>query len=216
MLLTQSLPAQERSPESIRQTAAEVVARPEFRLDEGMSQESEAIWLLLLKTLFKPILWLFDALGTLPVFLKVIVITVLVVVLVALLTHIIWSVAVALRGRKPLTVSSAAGRQKEPDPAELESAAGQAAIDRRYLDGIRLLLKAALLRIERAQKRKLRVGISNRELLRRYRKSSVGTSLELLIDTVDRKWYGGEDCFAADFERCLIEQNNIRQATGGT
>lgn len=207
--------AQTASPDAIQRKAAEVVNRPEFQTNEGLSEESQAIWQLLLTWLIKPFLWLYKALGGLPPFLKIVVIVVLTIILIALITHIAWSIIVAIRGQEPRLKTAGSSRVQDLDPADLETRAREAAGSERYIEAIRLLFKAALLRIERAQKRKFRAGITNRELLRRYQTSSVGSSLEHLINTIDHKWYGDEDCGATDYESCLSEHHKIRQVTGG-
>ncbi len=190
------------------------MARAEYKLDEGLSEESQTLWLMLLRTLLRPFVWLSEVLGGLPTFLQIIVTIVLVIVVIALMSHIIWSIVAAVRG-KPRHVQPAGTRTvQESEPKELEAAAERAAANGLYLEGIRLLFRASLVRIERAQKRKLRVGITNRELLRRYRNSSLAEPLARFVDMIDRKWFGDEDCHAVDFESCLNDQLIIRQVTG--
>ena len=203
------------TPDAIRRKATEVVARTEYQLDEGLTDESQSLWLMLLRTLLRPFVWLSEVLGELPTFLQIIVIIVLVIVVLALMTHIIWSFVAAVRGKPHIDQIAGAGSVRDSDPQELETAAERAATNGLYLEGIRLLFRASLIRIERAQKRRLRVGITNRELLRRYRNSSVAEPLARLVDMIDRKWFGDEDCHAVDFESCLNDQLTIRQLTGG-
>jgi hypothetical protein len=206
--------AEPATSDAIRRKANEVVARAEYQLDEGLSEESQTLWLMLLRTLLRPFVWLSDVMGGLPAFMQVMVIILLVIVVLALMTHIIWSIVAAARGKRRGNQTAGAGTVRESDPKELEAAAERAATKGNYLEGIRLLFRASLIRIERAQKRKLRVGITNRELIRRYRNSSLAEPLARLIDVIDRKWFGDEDCHAVDFESCLNDQLTIRQLTG--
>jgi hypothetical protein len=206
--------AEPATSDAIRRKATEVVSRAEYQLDEGLSEESQTLWLMLLRTLLRPFVWLSDVMGGLPAFMQVMVIILLLIVVLALMTHIIWSIVAAARGKTRGHQTAGAGTVRESDPKGLEAAAERAATEGYYLEGIRLLFRASLIRIERAQKRKLRVGITNRELLRRYRNSSLAEPLARLIDIIDRKWFGDEDCHAVDFESCLNDQLTIRQLTG--
>ena len=202
-------------PETIRQKAAEVVARPEYQLEQGLNEETEAFWITILSWLLKPIVWLFEALDGLPIPVRILVIVVLLVLAVALTVHIVWTLIASIRqgGRRGLKRPLS---QDEPaDPEELEAAAQGAEEDGQHLEAIRLLFRAALLRIERAEEKRLRAGLTNRELMRRYRSSPLRDPLQLLVETIDRKWFGGETCESADYQRCRDEHGRIRVLTQG-
>ena len=197
------------SADAIREKARDVLSRADYRLDEGLGQESQALWMTVLTWLLKPFIWLFESLHGLPMPLRVLVVILLVVILVALIIHMVWSILVAIRGKKPDGLNRLKSRTRQIDPREVERAAERAAADGRYLEAVRQLFRAVLLRIEQAEAKKLRLGITNRELLRRYQKSSIVDPLSSLIDIVDRKWYGKEDCGPGDYEVCRSKHASL-------
>ena len=68
-VLTSSL-----TPETIRQKAVEVVSRPEYQLDQGLDDQSQALWLTLLSWILKPFIWIFESLHGLPLLLRFMVV----------------------------------------------------------------------------------------------------------------------------------------------
>ena len=202
LAITQSAEAAPLVPEAVRKKAQEIVARPEYQLDQGLDDESEALWLTVLSWILKPFIWLFESLDGLPMAFRLMVVILLSVLLVVLIVHMFWSLAAAMRGTKPDVLAGMQQRQRELDPRELERYAETAAAEGHYLEAIRHLFRAALIRIEQSEKQKFRVGITNREVLRRYRKTPLLPPLSELVDLVDRKWYGKEDCDNSDYELC--------------
>lgn len=201
------------SAEAIRRKAAEVVSRPDYQLEQGLDEGTQSLLLTFLLWILKPFVWLFEAMEGLPIGLRVLFIILLSVIAIALIAHIVWTLVSAIRqtpGREPRTL---ADRDQPADPAELESAARAAETAGEHLEAVRLLFRAALLRIEAAEKKKLRVGITNRELLRRYRTSALGDPLQLFVETIDRKWYGGEVCEQSDFDECRQGYLEIQSLT---
>ena len=208
-------PDSQPAPDVIRGKAAEIVARAEYHLDQGLDADSRRLWEVILYWIIRPFVWLFNILGELPTELKIVVMIVLGIVCIALITHIVWSLVSAIRGSPK--GPRAAGRRpsRHIDPKELESAAKAAAGEGDFLEAIRLLFKAALVRIERSEKKKLRAGMTNRELLQRYARSSLNEPLAGMVDLVDRKWYGTESCESADYAECLQEHSVICRLTRG-
>ncbi|MCA9028153.1 MAG: hypothetical protein KDA86_23285 [Planctomycetaceae bacterium] len=201
--------------DEIRRKAAEVVSRPEYHLDQGLHEGTDSLWLTIITWILKPFVWLFEALDGLPVALRVLVIVVLGLVAIALIFHIIWSLVASIRqspGRERLAPLD---RESLVDPLVLEAAARKAEADGEYLESVRLLFRAALRRIELAEDKKLRVGITNRELLRRYRQSPLSEPLQLFVEMIDRKWYGGETCESADALHCRESYGQIQTLTQG-
>jgi hypothetical protein len=201
------------SPEAIRRKAEEVVARPDYQLDSGLNEESLSLWLTLLSWVLRPIIWLFEAMDGMPLFLRILVIIVLGIALVALAVHIVWTLIAALRPGAVGRLGSTVTRQQPTDPRKLEDEAERAAAEGEHLDAIRLLFRAALLRIEQAEQRKLRIGMTNRELLRRYSASALGEPLQLFVETIDRKWYGKQSCEPSEYERCREGYTRISTLT---
>ncbi|HIK94747.1 MAG TPA: hypothetical protein EYG03_22610 [Planctomycetes bacterium] len=198
-----------KSPETIRQKAAEVVSRPDYQLDLGLDDETQGLWLTVLSWILKPIVWIYESLHGLPPVLQIIVVVILVVILVALTAHMIWSFVNAIKGSKLGQLAGVQNRERHVDPRHLERSAELAAADGQYVEAVRFLFKAALVRIEQSEKKKLRVGITNRELLRRYQKSPLSGPLAQITDLIDRKWYGTESCEFTDYEVCQSQHVSI-------
>lgn len=198
--------------QAVREKAEDVVSRPEYRLEFGLKDETEALWRTILSWILEPIFWFFGLLGDLPTFVQIPVVIFLVVLLIVLLVHMVWAFMGAVR-QKQSDAFLRPQRENKVDPGELESSAEVAASNGEYLKAMRLLFKAVLIRIEQSEKRKLRVGITNRELLRRYRKSTLAEPLSRFVELVDRKWYGGEPCGQPDYHQCCEEHSRIRNLT---
>lgn len=137
----------------------------------------------------------------------------LVVILVALVVHIIYTFKQALGRRRNAGLERA--RDAAPlDPAVLEGRAREAASAGDYIGAVRHLFRACLIRLQRAERRPLRRGTTNRELLRRYQTSSIAEALRTFVETIDRKWYGGEVCTSSDYEQCAQAHDQIRRSAG--
>ena len=93
---------------------------------------------------------------------------------------------------------------------DLELKAEQAEAQGDFIGAVRLLFRASLLRIERAEERPIRRGITNWELLRRYRTSPLFAPLERFVQTIDSKWYGHDECVRDDCVNCRTEYVRIR------
>jgi hypothetical protein len=206
MPLFASLP----SPETIRQKAEEVVARPDYQLDSQLDPESLSLWLRLLLWLLTPFRWFFRSLEGMPDFLRWIVVIVLTIILVLLLVHIVWTFVRAVRGTpRRRFVEQSRGQERTVEHWEQESRTAASRGD--FISAVRYLFLASLRRIERAEKRKLRRGITNRELLRRYRASPLCEPLNFMVETIELKWYGHEICQQVDFEKCRDEYARVCQ-----
>lgn len=95
-------------------------------------------------------------------------------------------------------------------PETWEKRANEALESGDYLDAVRSILTATLLRLEQARMGKLRRGATNREYLRRYRTSPVFLPLREIVEITDSRWYGGVDCTRADVEACLEAHQQVR------
>ncbi len=197
-------------PDVIRRTADEVVRRPEFQLEPTRDWSPVWRWLW---GLIEPILRFFSHLWDISPVLAVVVVIVLTVVLIALIAHIMYAFARAISGGRSLAGTSAIHRRKI-DPVQLEAEADEAARRRDYIEAVRLLFRAALLRLEQRQNREPRPGVTNREYLRRYRESAVFEALRQFVDVIDAKWYGYGTCDAEDYDRCRQAHALIRGAPG--
>ena len=184
-------------PETIRRTAQEVVRRPEFQLRPV--HDSRFLWDLLWRIL-RPILHFFAGLWDISPVLAWAVIIGLTVVAIALIVHIAFMFRTALARRTQF--GDSLGRDsRKTDPIELERRAEDAAVREDFITAVRLLFRAACLRIAHTEKR-VAPGTTNREYLRRYSKSEYAGALQQFVDVIDAKWYGLGLCSAGDFQSC--------------
>ena len=194
-LVEHALPADSE----IRRAAAEVVARPHFQLDRARSDGGEPWLVTFFRWLLKPFRALFEMLEGFPVAIQWLIVVLAVLICLALIAHIVYTLAGAIRG--PLQRSKRAFVSPVPkaDPTTLERDAAAYAAAANYIDAIRLLLRAALRRIELAENKAFRPGITNRQLLRRYQATPLAEHLRWFVDAIDCKWYGGEPCSESDY-----------------
>lgn len=198
--------------DQIRHTANDVVSRPYYDLGSGSPRADDASFVLkFFEWLAKPFQWLFDHMEGLPDFLRWIIVILSVVLCIALIAHIIYSFVTAIRGPIARRGRVYQPGGKEIDPADLEQQAERARAAGDYIGGVRLLFRAALRRIELVEKKKLRPGITNRELVRRYRTSPLASPLTRFVETIDLKWYGNIPCEQADYAACESEHVRICQ-----
>lgn len=202
-------------PDRIREKAAEVVGRPEFQEAENIDLRGEFfVWLIrLIERALTPFFAFFGHLWEFSPILATVVFVLLVVLLVVIVGHIIRSFRVAMQRR---TGTAHLGLiQKRPlDPRSFELEAEDAARRQDYIVAVRLLFRAALLRLELAEKRTTRPGVTNREYLRRYRGTSSYDALRQFVEVIDAKWYGGSSCDQQDYLTC--RQAHATLQGGGT
>lgn len=198
-------------PDVIQQTAREVVSRPEYLLDSAPGKSSGSWLIELLRWLLTPFEWLYDAMEGLPDFIRWTIVVLLTVICAALLAHIVWTFVVAIRSPQRLGRRRGKFASERPiDPAELVRQAEAAGTAGDYIEAVRLLFRASLVRLERWEKRRFRPGFTNRALLARYRSSPVGEPLKRLVDVLDAKWYGGAICDREDYVACREEHNRLQ------
>ena len=185
-------------PETIRRTAQEVVYRPEFQIRP--THDSRFVWDLVWRIL-RPILRFFSRLWDISPVLAWAVVIGLSALAIALLVHIVYAFRTALVRRTHLGDALRQDSRKI-DPIELERQAEDAAVREDFITAVRLLFRAALLRIAQTEKRELRPGTTNREYLRRYAQSKYAGSLQQFVDVIDAKWYGLGLCSAGDYQSC--------------
>lgn len=199
-------------PESVRRKAIEVVSRPEFDLSPS-SDAPLNLGLRILMWILKPIGWLFAALGDISLPLKIVIVSVLVLVLAALITHIVYTFIRAFQG--PVRKRHALVADRPLQPEAFEATARRRAREGDFIGAIRALFKAALLRIEQSETKPLRRGITNREILKRYRSSRLFEPLGKFIEMIDSRWYGYTPCEQLDFAICESEYERIRSVLEG-
>ncbi|HXY35435.1 MAG TPA: DUF4129 domain-containing protein [Planctomycetaceae bacterium] len=189
--------------QTVRKTAREVLARPEYKFDtptdfSGLLAEFSA----LVRKVVEAIQNLFNRLYDMSPILAWTLVAALVICLCLLLGHIIWTlVTVARRDRRVLDPLADLARRKA-DPAAIAREADEAGARGNYILGVRLLYRASLMRLEQAEEKPFRPGATNHEHLSRYRATPLYDWLARLVSTIDSKWYGSEECLASDFAEC--------------
>jgi hypothetical protein len=199
--------------ETIRQTAEEVLGRPYYNLHPQADSGASLLDLIerVLRWILKPIEWLLEALGGLPLWLRWPIVLGLVVVLVLLIVHIVYTIMTSLRGPIRKAALDALVPRQSRDPALFERQAREAVARGDFITAIRLLFHACLLRLEQAERKVFRAGTTNREHLRGHRDSPVFEPLKLFVETIETRWYGRGECGPADYEACLAAHARISQ-----
>jgi hypothetical protein len=78
---------------------------------------------------------------------------------------------------------------------------------------VRLLLRAALVRLEQQRQSTFKPGLTNREYLQRFRRSPAHEPLRELVETVDVSWFGDAACSLDDYQRARTAYRSLhRQA----
>lgn len=196
-------------PQTIRRTAQEVVSRPEFQIRP--THNGRIVWDLIWRIL-EPIFRFFGKLWDISPALAWTVAIVLTIVLVGLIAHIAYTFQQAITRRAGLGGALRLDSRKI-DPIELERQAEDAAVRQEFITAVRLLFRAALLRIAQQEKRELRPGTTNREYLRRYGQSAFAVPLQQFVEVIDAKWYGYDVCQAQDYQACRRAHSAICAAS---
>jgi hypothetical protein len=210
-------PIQLPPPEQIRRAAQTVLARPEFQSD-GSTEAAEGFWSYLhriVREFMQAFQDAFEWLYRMYPVLAWLLISALVITVVLLITHIVWTVVMAVRhGRRRVSLDDELALRKI-DPAELAEQAERARREEDYILGVRLLFRASLTLLEAREGKKFRPGATNREHLLRYRQTPVYDWLARFVWVIDSKWYGSETCLPADFAACHEAYEKIASLNAG-
>ena len=114
-----------------------------------------------------------------------------------------------MREDKKLEPGLASGYKPEHVPETWERRAQEAFMNQEYIAAVRYLFRACLLRLERANKHRIRRGATNREYLRRYRETAAFEPLSRFVEVIDTKWYGGGSCVLEDYQDCAQAHSTI-------
>ncbi len=198
----------------LREKMREVLSRPIYRVERPTNESFWMIELFLkvIEWLIIPFRWLFEITDGLPMFLRVLIVAVLVVALVAVLTHFVFTLFRALGGERRVDLAASIMPSPLKTAREWERLADSAAERGEWIEAVRHLFRACLARLEERERRPFRRGTTNRGHLRRYRNASFSEALEVLVVTIERKWYGDESCDARDYAAC--QQAHSRVAAG--
>lgn len=199
--------------ETIRRKAIEVVARPEYDLTGAREDPTLSLWYRFILWILKPVIWFLESLSGVPWPLKIVIVSALVLLLIALVVHLTYTFMRAIQG--PARRRQTFVVEPPPSPEALEAASARRAGEGDYLGAIRYLFKAALVRIETAEEKPFRRGITNREILKRYRSSRLFEPLSSVVELIDTRWYGDVPCDRVDFLTCESEYARIRSVVEG-
>jgi hypothetical protein len=191
-----------------------VIERPEFQVKPQSPRSALLDWLVdVLDRILAPLFRYFGGLWAMSPPLAIGVIVVLTLLLVALLLHIVYTFRQVLdRRAKALQLSDST--LAAIDPRTLELNAEEAAHRHDYIDAVRLVFRASLLRLEQRDRRGVRPGITNHEYLRRYRDTPTHELLGQFVEIIDAKWYGGRACDCRDYALCQRAHEQLRAEVG--
>jgi hypothetical protein len=204
--------------DAIRRKATEIVSRADYELrprPDSSEWMRDLLWEAL-EWILKPFVWLFGLTEGLPEPVRWLIMIALTVLLVVLTGHMIYSLVQAVQSPRRRTGLEEHALRGRADPNELERQAEDSAARGDYITAVRLLFRAGVLRLEKLENKPNRPGTTNRELLRRYQRyPKLAESLRSLVDTIDRKWYGEEQCLPNDYAVCRVAHEVVcRYARG--
>jgi len=198
--------------DQIRDTARLVLERPEFQVETAPPGGEQLLQFLewLIRQLLRPFVWLFNAMEGFPDPLRWVIVIALFLLLIALLGHIFYTVFSVLRPPARKTSLVDVERGNELQPADFEKLADEAAADRDYIGAVRCLFRAALVGLQQREQKRLRPGITNREILSRLRDTRLIDAMRLFVETIDAGWYGRQPCGEGEYRRCLAAYQELR------
>lgn len=201
--------------DEIRDTARLVLERPEFEVESAPPGGAELLQFLewLVRLLLKPFFWLFNAMEGFPDPLRWLIVIALFILLVGLIGHIFYTLFSVLRPVSRTTKLDDVVARREMSAADFEKLADEAAAERDYIGAIRCLFRAALASLQHREQRRLRPGITNREVLAKLRDARLIEAVRLLVETIDAGWYGRQPCGEGEYRRC---REAYQQIVGGS
>jgi hypothetical protein len=204
MLLSRMMASSLPAADEIRDTARLVLQRPEFEVETSPPGGEQLLQFLewLIKLIFRPFVWLFNAMEGFPDPLRWLIVIALFVLLIALLGHIMYTLFSVLRPASRKAALVDVTTKSELRPADFEKLADEAIAERDYIGAVRCLFRAALASLQHREQRRLRPGITNREILARLRDPRIIDAVRLLVETIDAGWYGRQPCGEGEYRRC--------------
>ena len=193
--------------EQLRNTVQDVLSGSDYQTGTPSEPSEGMLYLLvtLIRWLLTPFRWLLGITEGLPDFLRWFIVIVLVVLLVALLFHMAWSLYHAMTGGR----RSRRGVKLPSEMADtalsvsaLEQAANRAVSRGNLIEAVRYLFRASITRLAEHEKKRFRRGMTNRQYLLHYRDTPLATPLQVIVRTIELKWYGDEPCQSQDYDDC--------------
>jgi len=197
------------SPEVIRQTASEVIQRPDYVFEPGADL---SFIVRFIESVVRALMRMFERMYDISPFLAWFVVVFLFLTALGLFVHVIYTLRAALQGHRRSVGIGETGEEGAEEPERWEEKARAAAAAGDYIGAVRCLLRAGLLCLESARKRTVRRGQTNREYLRGFRETPAFEPLRRLVEVVDYKWYAGADCSPQDYEGGAQAYAEIRRA----
>ncbi len=193
------------SAEAIRETARQVLLRDAYQHDESGWFRLDLSWLW--EWLSLPFEAMENMLEAMPPWVAWTIIGLLVLAVIVLLGHIIYSFYMAMRVREDFSFVEENIRQ---DPTELIGSAERLAREGNFVDASRCLYRAALVLLENRREGRVRVGLTNREYLGTFQSGWVIENLKVFVELIDWKWYRDRSFDAQDYQRCRNAFQAIR------
>jgi hypothetical protein len=197
--------AAETSEGAVDRAVAEVFSQPAFREGLGATSGGLAELLAWLRREWDRLLYrIFDGLGELRVSSPVLfwaLLAVLLLVLLALLFHIGWTLSLAFRGGGGEAGADVEDHTRRARRSrELRGEARRLALQGEWREALRQLLLALLALLDERRILHVAQGWTNREILARLRsRSGLGPELDRFGSAVETAAYGGRDVRGEDF-----------------
>lgn len=204
------------NPETIRQKAEEIVQRSEYQIDRetGMGDAIIDLMIWIGEWLIYPFKWLFNAMEGLPEGFRWVVVIGLFIVLIALVGHLLYTLVTVLRPTtRKAKFASALSATRKLSAKEFEDLAQEAFAQHDYIAAVRFLFRASLVHLQTVEGRPFSPGLTNRQYVRRYRKSPFVGALQSFVDIIDTGWYGNGVCREEEYLRCQEAYAEIRRQT---
>ncbi|MBI4559743.1 MAG: hypothetical protein HY706_19305 [Candidatus Hydrogenedentes bacterium] len=201
------------TPDQIKQATQQVLSQRMYQLDDTRYYRFDLSWLReLIVRLLRPV---FQAIGVASPSVFWTIVGVLMVVLIALLVHMVYSFYIALRPRAPAVVTLET--TPTPDSATLAAEAQALADVGNYADACRRLFYAALAELEAKRKGRFMSGLTNTEYLHTFRTPWVLENLKTIVDLLNLKWYRDMTFEVNDYAQCAAAferlENRLQQET---
>ena len=196
------------NPETIRQTAQEVLSNPRYQASPTEGLDLISLLTDFLDWIFSPFKGAFEILSGVSLIFAWVVTGLVATALVVLVGVAFYRLATF---KSVVHVPrSSPNDARHRDPVELEKLANESLEASDFVVAVRLYLMATLLRLELAQKKRFRPGMTNREHLRRYSRSPIFEPMQYMVELMDQTWYGGANCDLESASKCRDAYQEIR------
>jgi len=177
------------SDDAVRHLTEKILARPEYADAVGLNAKAESAFLRWLEAILKPLKRI-EILRTDSPILYWMIVGAIALVCAALITHLIWTIAAALRAPEPPVPSREFGGSLPDLAREAESLAASG----RYLEAAHRLMLACFRTLAERSVIELRPDRSNRWIRAALRGSSLAgnlaAELDALVEGTERRWFG--------------------------